>query len=65
MLGMGQKLNTNDAAVKDAHSMLKREECASSTEQRLNTNGAVLKDVQIKLRKEEFALGTGQKKLKL
>ena len=62
---MGQKLTTNDAALKDVHNMLKREECASSTEQRLNTNDAALKDAQIKLRKEECALGTGQKKLML
>jgi hypothetical protein len=45
----------DDAVLKDAQVLLRREECASSMVQRLNTNDAVVKDAQIKLSKEEFA----------
>ncbi len=47
---MGQRTRTNDAAVKDAQVLLKREECALSMGQRLND--AASKDVQLLLRRE-------------
>ncbi len=49
----GQK---NDATVKDAQVLLKREEFALSMVPR--SNHAVLKDAQIKLSEEEYAGGT-------
>ena len=57
-LGMDQKLNTNDAVLKDAHVSLSREECVLSMEQRSDTNDAALKDAQILLRREEYVLDT-------
>ena len=42
---MGQRENTNDAALRDAQINPRREECAGGMEQR--SNDAALKDVQI------------------
>jgi hypothetical protein len=56
---MGQRENTNDAALKDAPVWLSREECASSMVQR--SNDAAAKDAGTKLLEEEFALGMEQK----
>ena len=58
---MEQKLNTNDAAAKDAQVWHKREEFASGMGQRLNTSDAALKDAQTLLRREECASSMGQK----
>ena len=52
---MGRKLNTNDAVMKGAQDLLKREECVLDMEQRENTNDAALKDVQTNPNKEEYA----------
>ena len=52
---MEQRENTNDAVLKGAKGLLRREECAGSMEQKLNTNDAAVKDVQIKFRREEYA----------
>ena len=49
MFAMGQR--SNDAAVKDARSGFKKEECAGSMVQR--SNYAAAGDAQIKLRMEE------------
>ena len=46
----------NDAALKDAQIMLKREECATGMVQR--GNDAASKNAQIMLRREEFANDT-------
>jgi hypothetical protein len=57
---MGRKLNTNDAAVKDAQVLLKREESASNMEQYGERNDAALKDAQINPNEEEYAGDTVQ-----
>jgi hypothetical protein len=50
---------SNDAASKDAQSMLKREECALSMEQR--SRYVALMGARIKLRREECAFGMEQR----
>jgi hypothetical protein len=57
-LSMGQRRNSNDAAVKDAQVLLGREECAGSMVQ--SANYATVKDAPIKLRREECVLSMGQ-----
>ena len=52
---MGQRTNENDAALKGAQIMLKKEECALDMVQRESTNDAVLMGAQIKLSKEACA----------
>ncbi len=52
---------SNDALLKDAQIMLKREECALDTVQRKNISDAAVQDAQIKLSKEECALSMVQK----
>ena len=52
---MEQKLNPNDAAVKDAKVLHKREECVSDMVHR--SNDAAAKGAKIELRREECALG--------
>jgi hypothetical protein len=44
---MGQRLNPNDAAVRDAQIMFNEEECASGMGQRLNRNDAAVRDAPI------------------
>ena len=51
---MGQMLNTNDAAVKDAQIKFTKEECALDMGQKLNTNDAAVKDALIQLGREEY-----------
>ena len=54
---------SNYAAVKDAHSMLRMEECALDMEQQSKSEGcAAVKDAQALLRKEECAIGMEQKR---
>ena len=53
---MGQR--SNDAAVKDAQAMRRREECALAME--LRSNDAAVKDAQAMQRREECALGMEQ-----
>ncbi len=50
----------NNAVLKDAQTLLRREECALSMEQRKNTNDAAVKGVHVWLKREECALSTGQ-----
>ena len=50
---MEQRLNTNDAALKDAKIKLSREECARSMERR--SSYAAVKGAQIKLSREDCA----------
>jgi hypothetical protein len=57
--GMGQRLNRNDAAVRDARTKFKEEECASGTGQSLNRNDAAVRDAQIKSSMEECASDMG------
>ena len=57
-LSMGQKLNTNDAILKDVKIKSSKEECALGMEQRQSAN---TRDAPIMLSREEFASGTGQK----
>ena len=52
---MGQRENTNDAAVMDAQTFPSREECASGMVQR--SNDAAVKVVQIKPSREACARG--------
>ena len=52
---------SNDAAVKDVQSKLRKEEYAPGMVQRSRSNNAAVKDAQIRLRKEECALDMGQK----
>ena len=54
-LDMGQKLNTNDAALKIAQVLLKREEFALGMVQRESANDAALKVAQINPNEEECA----------
>jgi hypothetical protein len=54
---MGQ--NSNDAAVKDAQTKLRREECAGDMAQR--SKDAALRDVRMGLSKEECAKGMEQR----
>jgi len=54
---MGQR--SQHAAVEDAQTELRREECASGMEQR--SINAAMKDAPIKLRKEECALSMGHR----
>ena len=56
---MGQRSRSNDAATKDALTMLRREECASDMGH--SRNDAAVKDVLIELRREECARGTEQR----
>ena len=51
--------SSNDAAVMDALTMLRKEECVSSMVQ--SANDAASKDARIMLSKEECALGMGQR----
>jgi hypothetical protein len=48
-------LNPNDAVLKDALVLLRREDYARDMVQRESTNDAALKDAQNKLGKEECA----------
>ncbi len=50
--------NVNDAALKDAQDLLKREECVLDMAQRENTNDAALKDAQIIPNEEEYVRDT-------
>ena len=59
VLGMVQK--KKDAAVKDAQTILGKEECASGMEQMSSTNDATEKDAQIILSKEECVGGMVQR----
>ena len=52
---MEQKLNTKDAAVKDARIKLRKEECVSGMEQHGRNGCAAAKDARILLTKEECA----------
>ena len=55
---MGQRTNENDAALKGAQIMLKKEEYARSMGQKLNPNDAAVMDAQVKPSKEEHAKDT-------
>ena len=58
---MGQNRRSNNAATRDAQTLLGMEECASRMGQKTHANYATMKDAQIKLKEEECASGMGQK----
>ena len=59
-LSMGQRENTNDAAVKDAQIKQSGEECVKDMGQRRNTKDAAVMDALTKPLKVEFVLSMGQ-----
>ena len=56
---MGQRENTNDAALMDAQIKSSKEECVLNMEQ--SVSDAALKDAQVLLRREECASSMVQK----